>query len=82
MVFLAQLHALFPAVVALVEVGCDAPELDQFVLLQALSQRYVIKVVVGINGSSQTLLGRQLLHHLPYGSRGEAEKYLSMVQQA
>ncbi len=48
LVLLAELHTLFPAVVALEEVGSDSPELNQLVLLQALSQRDVVKVVVGI----------------------------------
>jgi len=37
-------------------------------LFQTLSQSYVIKVVVGINGSSQTLFERELLPKLPDGS--------------
>ena len=48
LVLLAELHTLFPAVVALEEVGSDSPELNQLVLLQTLSQRDVVKVVVGI----------------------------------
>lgn len=38
LVLLAELHTLFPAVVALEEVGSDSPELNQLVLLQALGQ--------------------------------------------
>lgn len=48
LVLLAQLHTLLPAVVALEEVGGDSPELNQLVLLQALGQRDVVKVVIGI----------------------------------
>jgi len=38
LVLLAELHTLFPAVVALEEVGGNPPELNQVVLLQALGQ--------------------------------------------
>lgn len=37
-IFLAELHTLFPAVVAFEEVGSNSPELNQLVLLQALGQ--------------------------------------------
>ena len=56
LVLLAELDALFPAVVALEQVSCDPPELDQIVLLQALSQRDVVEVVVGIDGSAHGLV--------------------------
>lgn len=46
---------MFPAVVAFEQVGGDSPELDEFVLLQALSQRYVVEVVVGVDGCAQSL---------------------------
>jgi len=55
LVLLAELHALFPAVVALEEVGGDPPELDQLVLLQPLGQGDVVKVVVGVDGGAQGL---------------------------
>lgn len=55
LVFLAELHALLPAVIALEEVGSDSPELDQLVLLQALGQRDVVEVVVGIYRCPQGL---------------------------
>lgn len=38
-------------------------------LFQTLSQCYVIKVVIGINGSSQTLFEIKLLPVLPDDSR-------------
>lgn len=38
LVLLAELHTLFPAVVALEKVGCDPPKLNQLMLLQALGQ--------------------------------------------
>ncbi|KAF3847983.1 hypothetical protein F7725_021011 [Dissostichus mawsoni] len=71
LVLLAELDALFPAV------SCDPPELDQIVLLQALSQRDVVEVVVGIDGSTHglkagmfdTLL--KLLTAREWSSRGE-----------
>ena len=55
LVLLAELHALFPAVVALEEVGGDSPELDQFVLLKPLGQGDIVKVVVGVDGGAQGL---------------------------
>lgn len=48
LVLLAKLHTLFPAVVALEKVGSDSPKLNQLVLLQALRQGDVVKVVVCI----------------------------------
>lgn len=48
LVLLTELHTLFPAVVALEEVSSDSPELNQLVPLQALGQRDVVKVIVGI----------------------------------
>lgn len=59
LVLFAELNALFPAVVTLEEVGRDPPELNQLVLLQALGQRDVIKVVVSVNGSAQRLEKRR-----------------------
>ena len=56
LVLLAQVDRLLPAVVALVQVGTDAPKLNQFVLLEALRQRDVVKVVKCVNGSTQTLV--------------------------
>ena len=38
----------------LVEVGGDASELNQVVLLQALGQRDGVKVVEGVDGGAQT----------------------------
>lgn len=38
LVLLAEFHALFPAVVALEQIGCDPPELYELVLLQTLGQ--------------------------------------------
>ena len=55
LVLLAELHALPPAVGALVQVGGDAAELDQLVLLQALGQADGVKVIVGIYGRPQAL---------------------------
>lgn len=57
LVLLAELYALFPAVVALKQVGSDSPELNQLVLLQALGQWDVVKVIVGIYWCSQCLAG-------------------------
>ena len=59
LVLLAQLNALFPAVVSLKEIGGDPPELDELVLLQPLGQRDVVKVVVGVDGRTQSLRGKQ-----------------------
>lgn len=55
-VLFAQVNRLLPAVVALVEVGGNAAELDQLVLLEALREGDVIKVVVGVDGGAQTLV--------------------------
>lgn len=55
-VFLAQFHALLPPIVALVQVGGDASELRQLVLLQTLGQADVVKVVERIDRRSQTLM--------------------------
>lgn len=49
LVLLAELYALFPAVVALEQVGSDSPEFNQLVLLQALRQGDVVEVVVGVD---------------------------------
>lgn len=54
-VLLAELHTLSPAVVALVKISSNTPELDQVVFLQSLRQANGIKVVVGVNGGSQSL---------------------------
>ena len=55
-VLFTKFHTLLPAVVALVEVGGDAPELDQFVSLQLLGQRNVIEIVECINGRLETVV--------------------------
>jgi len=55
LVLLAQLHRLLPPVVALEQVGADAPELHQLVALQLLSERDVVKVVEGVDGGFQAL---------------------------
>jgi len=55
-VLLAEVDRLFPAVVAFVQVCADASELNQFVLLQTLCERDVIKVVEGVDGRAQTLI--------------------------
>ena len=55
-VVLAQLHGLLPSVVALVQVGRDAAELDQLVLLEALRQRDVVKVVKRLDGRPHPLV--------------------------
>lgn len=59
MVLLAELHTLSPSVVALVQISRNAPEFNQLVLLQLLSQADIVEVVIGINRCSQAL-GRQL----------------------
>lgn len=38
LILLAELHTLFPAVVAFEEVGSNSPELNQLMPLQALGQ--------------------------------------------
>jgi len=55
-VLLAQVNRLLPAIVALVQVCADSSELDQLVLLQPLSQRYVVKVVESVDGRTKTLV--------------------------
>ena len=47
-VFLAELHALLPAVIAFEEIGRDSPELNQLVFFQALGEGDVVKVVIGV----------------------------------
>lgn len=49
MILLAELHTLGPPVIALEQIGCNAPELHQLMLLQPLSQADVVKVVIGID---------------------------------
>ena len=56
LVLLAKVDRLLPAIVALVQVGANASELDQLVLLQTLRQRDVVKVVEGVDGCSQALV--------------------------
>ena len=55
-VSLAELHGLLPAVVALVQVGGDATELNQLVFLQRLGEGDVVKVIKGVDGGAQTLV--------------------------
>jgi len=55
-VLFAQLHALLPTVVALVEVGGDATELYEFVFLHLLCQRDVVEVVEGVDGGLQSVV--------------------------
>jgi len=55
-VLLAEVDRLFPAIVALVQVGADASELDQLVFLKTLGQRDVVKVVERVDGRAQTLV--------------------------
>lgn len=55
LVLLAELDTLFPAVVAFKKIGCDPPEFNQLVLLQALGERDVVEVVVSVDGSAQRL---------------------------
>lgn len=55
LVLLAELHALSPAVVALVKVSSDTSELNQLVFLQPLRQVNGVEVVIGINGRSKAL---------------------------
>ena len=52
----AQLHRLLPTVVPLVEIRRDAPELDQLVPLQPLSQRDVIEVIERFNTRPHALV--------------------------
>ena len=52
---LAQLDRLLPSVVALVEVGRYAAELDERVLLESLGQIDVVEVVVGVDAVAQAL---------------------------
>lgn len=59
LVLLAELNALFPAVVPFEKVSCDPPKFNKFVLLQALGQGDVVKVIISINGCSQCLQWRQ-----------------------
>lgn len=56
LVLLAELNTLFPAVVSFEKVGGDPPELDQLMFLQTLGQRDVVEVVIGVNGSTQSLV--------------------------
>ena len=55
-VLLAEVDRLLPAVVALVQVCTDAPELNELVLLQTLGQSNVVEVVECINRRPQTLV--------------------------
>lgn len=55
-VLFAQVHRLFPAVVALIEVGGNATEFNQLMLLKALRQGDVVEVVIGIDGGTQALV--------------------------
>ncbi|TNN66810.1 hypothetical protein EYF80_022879 [Liparis tanakae] len=50
-----RLHALPPAVVALVKVSGDTSELNQLVFLQPLRQANGVEVVVGVDGRPQAL---------------------------
>ena len=56
MVALAQLGGLLPAVVAAVQVGGNAAELNQLVALQLLGQVDVVEVVVGVDAGTQALV--------------------------
>lgn len=58
-ILLAKFHTLLPAVVAFEKVGGNSSEFDELVLLQALGQRYVIKVVIGVDGCTQSLCDTQ-----------------------
>ena len=68
---LAQLDRLLPPVVALVQVGRDAAELDELVLLEPLRQAYVVEVIVGVDAVAQALevllLDEQVVERLVYG---------------
>eukprot|EP00128_Syssomonas_multiformis_P010915 Colp12_sorted_trinity150504_noHs@234 len=55
-VLLGELHALRPALVALVDVGGDAAELQQLVLLHLLSQVDLVEVVEVVDGGAQSLV--------------------------
>jgi hypothetical protein len=55
-VFFTKLDRLLPPIIALVQIGGDSPELDEFVLLQLLRQRNVIEVVKGVDGGPQALV--------------------------
>eukprot|EP00050_Salpingoeca_kvevrii_P006202 m.287993 g.287993 ORF g.287993 m.287993 type:complete len:381 (+) comp11879_c0_seq1:284-1426(+) len=56
LVLLAQLDRVRPAVVALVQVGSNAPELNELVLLQSLSELDVVKVLVLVDRLAQRLV--------------------------
>ena len=53
---LAQLHGLLPPVVALVQVGRDATELNQLVPLETLRERDVVEVVERLDGRPHALV--------------------------
>lgn len=52
----AQVHRLLPAVITLVQVGGNAAELNELVLLKTLRERNVVEVVIGINGHLQSVI--------------------------
>jgi hypothetical protein len=47
-VFLAQLYALFPAIVAFEEISSNSSELNEFMFFQTLSKGNIVKVVISI----------------------------------
>lgn len=55
-ILLAELDRLLPPIVAFVQVGRNAAELDELVFLEPLCQRNVIKVVECIDGRSKALI--------------------------
>ena len=56
LVLLAQLHTLFPAVIALEKISSNSSELNQFMFLHALGQGDVVKVIIGVYRRSKCLL--------------------------
>lgn len=60
LVLLAKFDTLFPAVVPLEKVGCDPSKFNQFMLLQALSQWDVVKVIISIDRCTQCLHKREM----------------------
>ena len=55
-ILFAQLDRLLPAVVALVEVGGDAAEFNQLVLLEPLGQDNRVEVVEGVDARLQSVV--------------------------
>lgn len=58
-VFLTELHTLLPAIVSFEQICSNPSELYQLVLLQTLSKRNVVKVVISIYRSPKGLSQEQ-----------------------